>query len=64
MNKQFDHWVSQLDKGKFWAWLGHSDNASHFKSGPVMRQRCSMMSIVVGVAGRDSFAGVVPVFMR
>ena len=36
LNKQFAHWLLQLDKGKFWAWLGHSDNASHFKSGPMM----------------------------
>jgi len=36
LNKQFGHWLLHLDKGKFWAWVGHSDNASHFKSGPMM----------------------------
>lgn len=36
LDKQFEHWLQQVDLGKFWAWLGHSDNASHFKSGPMM----------------------------
>ena len=44
LNKQFEHWVLQLDKGKFWAWLGHSDNASHFKSGPMMHYWSGKMS--------------------
>ena len=44
LNKQFEHWVLQLDRGKFWAWLGHSDNASHFKSGPMMHYWSGKMS--------------------
>lgn len=36
LNKQFEHWLQFLDLGKFWAWVGHSDNASHFKSGAMM----------------------------
>ena len=44
LNKQFEHWVLQLDEGKFWAWLGHSDNASHFKSGLMMHYWSGKMS--------------------
>lgn len=36
LNKQFQHWLLALDREKFWAWVGHSDNASHFKSGAMM----------------------------
>jgi hypothetical protein len=36
LNKQFEHWLACLDVDKFWAFVGHSDNASHFKSGPMM----------------------------
>lgn len=36
LNKQFEYWLQRLDAGKFWAWVGHSDNASHFKSGAMM----------------------------
>ena len=31
LDKQFAEWEAKLDKEKFWAWLGHSDNATHFK---------------------------------
>ena len=44
LNKQFQHWLLHLDVGKFWAWLGHSDNASHFKSGPMMHYWSGKMS--------------------
>ena len=36
LNKQFQHWLLHVDETKLWAWLGHSDNASHFKSGIMM----------------------------
>lgn len=37
LNKQFEYWQQQQDPdNKFWAWVGHSDNASHFKSGSMM----------------------------
>ena len=29
---EFDRWYAQLDEEAFWAWLAHSDNATHFKS--------------------------------
>ena len=44
LNKQFAHWVHHSNKGKFWAWLGHSDNASHFKSGQMMNYWSGKMS--------------------
>ena len=28
----FTEWMLHLDDEKFWAWVGHSDNATHFKS--------------------------------
>lgn len=37
LNKQFEYWKEQQDPDNpFWAWVGHSDNASHFKSGSMM----------------------------
>ena len=46
LNKQFAHWLLHLDKGKFWAWVGHSDNASHFKSGEMMNYwSCKMTEL-------------------
>ena len=36
LNKQFEYWASQVDTAKLFAWLGHSDNASHFKSGAML----------------------------
>jgi len=36
LDKQFRHWLLHLDHEQFWAWIGHSDNASHFKSGSMM----------------------------
>ena len=36
LDKSFKHWRQHLDKEKFWAWVGHSDNATHFKSGPML----------------------------
>jgi hypothetical protein len=44
LNKQFEHWLLHLDEAKLWAWLGHSDNASHFKSGPMMNYWSGKMS--------------------
>lgn len=44
LNKQFQHWLLHLDEGKFWAWLGHSDNASHFKSGSMLNYWSGKMS--------------------
>ena len=31
-----DHFKERIESGEFWAFLGHSDNASHFKSGQMM----------------------------
>lgn len=36
LNQQFQHWLLSRDRQQFWAWIGHSDNASHFKSGAMM----------------------------
>lgn len=36
LDMQFKHWLLHLDYQPFWAWVGHSDNASHFKSGAMM----------------------------
>jgi hypothetical protein len=36
LQRQFDHWVQLLPREKFWAWGGHSDNATHFNSGAMM----------------------------
>jgi hypothetical protein len=44
LNKQFLHWLHHLEKGKFWAWVGHSDNASHFKSGEMMNYWAGKMT--------------------
>ena len=44
LNKQFEAWRSMVDLTKFWAWVGHSDNASHFKSGPMMNYWSGKMS--------------------
>lgn len=44
LNKQFDHWMNKLDLGRFWAWIGHSDNASHFKSSQMMNFWTKRMS--------------------
>ena len=44
LNKQFEHWRLHLDEVKLWAWLGHSDNASHFKSGPMLHYWSGKMS--------------------
>ena len=29
---EFTEWLLHLDEEKFWAWVGHADNAVHFKS--------------------------------
>ena len=29
---EFNEWMAHLDEEKFWAWVGHADNAVHFKS--------------------------------
>ena len=29
---EFTEWMLHLEEEKFWAWIGHSDNATHFKS--------------------------------
>jgi hypothetical protein len=31
-SRRFKEWLLYFDKNRFWAWLGHSDNATHFKS--------------------------------
>ena len=31
-----DHFRERIENGEFWAFIGHSDNASHFKSGQMM----------------------------
>jgi hypothetical protein len=36
LHRQFHHWLQHLSREKFWAWVGHSDNATHFKSGAMM----------------------------
>ena len=36
LNKMFEHFRERIESGEFWAFLGHSDNASHFKSGQMM----------------------------
>ena len=36
LNKQFRYWKQHQDRNALRAWIGHSDNASHFKSGPMM----------------------------
>lgn len=36
LDQQFRHWLLHCDHEPFWAWIGHSDNASHFKSGAMM----------------------------
>jgi hypothetical protein len=32
-DRRFQQWLLQQDMVEFWAWVGHSDNATHFKSG-------------------------------
>lgn len=44
MNKQFEHWLTHVQTHKFWAWLGHSDNASHFKSSAMLHYWSQKMS--------------------
>ena len=44
LNKQFEYWLLHLDETKFWAWLGHSDNATHFKSGAMLNYWSGRMS--------------------
>lgn len=46
LNRQFQHWLQHVDRGKFWAWLGHSDNASHFKSSAMMHYWAGRISEV------------------
>jgi hypothetical protein len=36
LHRQFHHWLQHLSRQNFWAWVGHSDNATHFKSGAMM----------------------------
>lgn len=36
LEKQFQHWLLSVDREQYWAWVGHSDNASHFKSGAMI----------------------------
>lgn len=31
-DSEFKEWLAHLDEAKFWAWVGHADNAVHFKS--------------------------------
>jgi hypothetical protein len=31
-SRRFKEWLLHFDENRFWAWLGHSDNATHFKS--------------------------------
>ena len=31
-SRRFKQWLLDFDENRFWAWLGHSDNATHFKS--------------------------------
>jgi|TARA_B110001469_G_scaffold92372_1_gene87964 hypothetical protein len=31
-SRRFEQWLLEFDENRFWAWLGHSDNATHFKS--------------------------------
>ena len=56
LDKQFQHWLLQLDHEKFWAWIGHSDNASHFKSGAMMTEESflKMCWIEFGCPGHGS----------
>lgn len=44
LNRQFQHWLQHVDVGHFWAWAGHSDNASHFKSGAMLHYWSNKMS--------------------
>jgi len=44
LDKQFEHWRSLVDLEQFWGWVGHSDNASHFKSGAMMHYWSNKMS--------------------
>ena len=37
LNKMLnEHWRERIESGEFWAFIGHSDNASHFKSGQML----------------------------
>ena len=37
LNKMLNsHFKERIESGEFWAFIGHSDNASHFKSGQMM----------------------------
>lgn len=31
-SRRFEQWLLEFNENRFWAWLGHSDNATHFKS--------------------------------
>ena len=44
LNCQFQQWLLSLDREQFWAWIGHSDNATHFKSGAMMNYWSGKMS--------------------
>lgn len=48
MSKQLNYWMRNAEVGKFWAWLGHSDNASHFKSGPMMNYWSKQLGVESG----------------
>ena len=32
-DRRFKQWLLEQDMSEFWCWVGHSDNATHFKSG-------------------------------
>ena len=36
LDETFKRWRTKVDVTQFWAWVGHSDNASHFKSGAML----------------------------
>ena len=36
LNKMLEYYRERIESGEFWAFIGHSDNASHFKSGQMM----------------------------
>ena len=44
LDDSFKYWLARADLTKFWAWVGHSDNASHFKSGAMLNYWSGKMS--------------------
>lgn len=60
LDRQFQHWLLHVDREHFWAWIGHSDNATHFKSGAYCIATIVMPShspVTQNVSNRGAYTG-------